>query len=260
MSELVLSLSDVSLSIEGRQVLHGVDWQVRKGQNWAVVGPNGAGKTSLLRMLNGYLWPSSGKVRLLGESFGRVDLRELRKKIGFVSPFVTDWIQDDQKVLKVVQSGKFASIGLWGAPTDADERLATRLLRRTGCERYAGTSFGKLSQGERQRVVIARALMAKPRILALDEPCSGLDIPARERFLSVLSDLTLRRSPTMIFVTHRIEEIPRGFTHAMLMNNGRVLKEGEIADVLDGAGLTKCFGVKIKVNKWGGRYYAVIEG
>ena len=260
MTEPVVSLSDVSLRLDGRQVLRSITWRVRKGENWVVVGPNGAGKTSLLGLLNGYHWPSSGTVNVLGEPFGRVDLRELRKRIGLVSPYLTDWVQESQNVLDVVLSGKFASIGLWSSPTPADRRLAAALLRRTGCGKYGGSSFGKLSQGEKQKVMIARALMAKPRLLVLDEPCSGLDIPGREKFLSAVAAIALKRNPSMVYVTHRIEEIPRGFTHAMLMKGGRILKMGRMDEVLDDGWLSRCFGVRIRVNRWRNRYYAVVNG
>jgi iron complex transport system ATP-binding protein len=258
-TEAVVSLSNVSLEVEGREVVHRVSWEVRKGENWVLVGPNGAGKTTLLRMLNGYQWPSSGKVTILGETFGRVDLRELRMKIGLVSSYISDWIPDDDRVLDVVLSGKYASIGLWNATSPADQRLARSLLRRLGCERYSHSRFGRLSQGERQKVIIARALMTRPSLIALDEPCAGLDIPAREKFLSTLHGMALSGNPSMVYVTHRIEEIPSGFTHAILLKKGRVISQGKIGDVLSDRGLSTLFGIGIKVSRWRDRYYALVD-
>lgn len=256
----VLSLSNVSLFIEGRGVLHDITWKVMNGENWVVVGPNGAGKTTLLKLLNGYHWPSSGKVTILGERLGRVDLRELRRRMGLISPFVSDSIPEEERALDVVLSGKYASIGLWDAYSVSDRRYAMSLLRRTGCERHQNSKFGSLSQGEKQKVVIARALMAKPHLLLLDEPCAGLDIRGREKFLSALGRLALGRNPGVIYVTHRIEEIPIGFTHAMLLKRGRVVGKGKIHDVLNDEHLSKCFGIRIEVKKRGDRYYASVDG
>jgi iron complex transport system ATP-binding protein len=255
----VLSLSNVSLKVDGKEVVHDVTWEIRRGENWVLVGPNGAGKTTLLRMLNGYQWPSSGRVSVLGETFGNVDLRELRMKIGLVSAYISDWIPDDDSVLDVVLSGKYASIGLWNATSPADRRLATSLLRRMGCERYSEGKFGRLSQGEKQKVVIARALMTRPHLIALDEPCAGLDIPGREKFLSTLRSMALSGSPSIVYVTHRIEEIPAGFTHAILLKKGRVISRGRIGEVLNDHGLSALFGVRIKVSKWRERYYALVD-
>jgi iron complex transport system ATP-binding protein len=259
--ESVVSLSNVSLIIDGRERIHDLTWEIRKGENWVLVGSNGAGKTTLLRLLNGYHWPSSGTATVLGESFGRVDLREIRRKIGLVSSYISDWIPENEKVLDVVLSGKHASLGLWNAAPSSDKKYATLLLRRLECEQYRDSKFGRLSQGEKQRVVIARALMAKPRLLVLDEPCAGLDIPGREKFLSTLGRIARkkRKNLSILYVTHRIEEIPPGFTNAILLKNGRMVKKGELDDVLNDDNLTACFGVKIKVREWRNRYYALVD-
>jgi iron complex transport system ATP-binding protein len=255
----IVNMSNVSVAIEGNPVLRDVSWQMEDGENWVVVGPNGAGKTTLLRLLNGYHWPSSGQVSVLSKPFGKVDLRELRRRIGFVSSFISDWIPEDERVVDVVMSGKYASIRLWKEPPRRDLQHANLMLRRVGCERYMNAKFGKLSQGEKQRIIIARALMANPRLLVLDEPCASLDLPAREAFLSTVTEIARRKTPSLIYVTHRIEEIPAGFTHALLIKAGRVLREGKIDAVLDNRHLSKCFGVKVKVSKWRNRYYAMID-
>jgi len=256
---LILGLSNVSLAIEGRKIIRDLSWEVKEGENWVLVGENGAGKTTLLGILNGYRWPSAGRATVLGKDFGSFDLRDLRRKIGFVSSYISDWIPEEEKVIDVVVSGRYASIKLWKNPPPEELAFANRLLRRVGCGRYEGAKFGKLSQGERQRVIIARALMARPRLMALDEPCAGLDLPGREKFLSTVARIAESGSPTMIYVTHRIEEIPAGFTHALLLREGRVTAKGRIDQVLNSRNLSACFRVPITVRKWRNRYYALVD-
>jgi len=258
LKESLLTLVGVSFVIDGTTILRRLNWEFRKGENWVIVGPNGAGKTTLLRLLNGYHWPTQGKVTVLGEPFGRADLRELRRKIGFVSSYITDWIPEEEKVLEVVMSGRYASTKLWRSPSSQDKSYARLLLRKVDCGSYANSAFGKLSQGERQRVVIARALMARPELLIFDEPCAALDLPGREEFLTILTKIAERRRPNMIYVTHRIEEIPPGFTHALLLKEGEMVGSGAIDDVLTDGKLTSCFGVRVKVSRWRNRYYALV--
>ena len=256
---LILGLSNVSLAIDGKKIIRDLSWQVREGENWVLVGPNGAGKTTLLGILNGYHWPSGGRATVLGKDFGSFDLRELRKRIGFVSSYISDWIPEEERVIDVVVSGRYASIRLWKDPPPEELAYANRVLRRVGCGRYGGARIGKLSQGEKQRVIIARALMARPRLMALDEPCAGLDLPGREKFLSAVARIAESGSPTMIYVTHRIEEIPAGFTHALLLREGRVTAKGRIDQVLNSRNLSACFRVGIKVSRWRKRYYALVD-
>ncbi len=256
---MILSLSNVRLTIDGREIIRDLSWLVREGENWVVIGPNGAGKTTLLRIVNGYHWPSSGKATILGDAFGRSDLRELRTKIGFVSSFIGDWISGEERVIDVVVSGKYASTKLWKDPPLEELAYANRMLRRVGCGRYGNSKIGKLSQGEKQKVVIARALMARPQLLTLDEPCAGLDLPGREQFLSAIRRIAESGNPAIIYVTHRIEEIPEGFTHALLLRDGRVTAEGRIEDTLTSKNLSRCFQVGIKVSRWRNRYYALID-
>jgi len=256
---LILGLSNISLAIDGRKIIRDLSWQVKEGENWVLVGPNGAGKTTLLGMLNGYRWPSAGKATVLGKDFGSFDLRDLRRMIGFVSSYISDWIPEEERVIDVVVSGRYASIKLWKDPSPEELAFANRMLRRVGCGRFGSAKIGRLSQGEKQRVIIARALMARPRLMALDEPCAGLDLPGRERFLSAVVKIAESGSPTMIYVTHRIEEIPAGFTHALLLREGRVTAKGRIDEVLNSGNLSACFRVAIKVRKWRNRYYALVD-
>jgi len=256
----VLELRNVSLVIGETRIIRGVDWLIRNGQHWALIGPNGSGKTTLLRMINGYLWPTAGSATVLGKKFGTFDLRELRKSIGFASSFMSEKIPSDLPVLDVVLSGRFASIGLFDRPAAGDVKNARSLLRRVGCLWLAKKPYGTLSQGEKQRVVIARALMASPELLILDESCAGLDIDAREDFLSLVDSFGRSvASPTMIFATHRVEEISQTFTHGLLIDKGRVVASGPKRSVLTSKKLTKAFRHNLKVVRDKGRYNTVVS-
>jgi len=254
----VVALSDVSLVLDGRRVLSHVDWEVLPGENWVLIGPNGAGKTSLLSIIDGYRWPSSGAVSVLGRRFGDADLRELRTETGLVSSYLDWMIGGDEKVVDLVVSGKFGSVRVWSKVKAGDVARATSLLKAMGCAEQLGKTFGELSQGERQKVAIARAMMAKPRLLILDEPCEGLDIASRESFLGGLAPLlSSRDGPSFIEVTHRTEDVPPGFTHALLLREGRVVGSGEIGTTLTSKNLTRCLGTEVEMKRWGGRYYMI---
>jgi len=254
----VVSLADVSLVLDGKRVLSHIDWVVMPGENWVVIGPNGAGKTSLLSIINGYRWPSSGEVYVLGRKFGEADLRELRQETGLVSSYLDRMIGGDEKVIDLVVSGKFGSTRVWNKVAAGDVARAASLLRAMGCVAQRGKVLAELSQGERQKVAIARAMMAGPKLLVLDEPCEGLDIASRESFLDGLAPLLSRRGgPSFIEVTHRTEDIPPGFTHALLLREGRVVGSGEIGATLTSGRLTRCLGTKVELKSWGGRYYMI---
>ena len=254
----VVSFSDVSLVLDGKRVLSHVDWDVRRGENWVVIGPNGAGKTSLLSIINGYRWPSSGEVSVLGRRFGDSDLRELRTETGLVSSYLDWMIGGDEKVVDLVVSGKFGSTRVWRKVRAADVARAKSLLGAMGCAEQFGKTLSELSQGERQKVAIARALMAKPRLLILDEPCEGLDIASRESFLDGLEPLLSRRDgPSFIEVTHRTEDVPPGFTHALLLREGRVVGSGKIPTTLTSKKLTRCLGTEVELKSWAGRFYMI---
>ncbi len=256
---LVVNLVNVSVITLRNSLLANLNWQIRKGESWAVIGPNGAGKTTLLKLINGYQRSSEGEVSILGNDLHNVDVRELRKKIGFVGPYIEQLIPQEEDILRIVLSGKYATLGLWDRPPREDFKYAQRLIRLIDCENCQGKRFGDLSQGEKQRIIIARALMSKPRMLTLDEACAGLDLKAREHLLAVLSTLTKEKDVTMIFVTQRIDEIPRNFTHALLLKEGAIIAQGAVEKVLTDDNLSHCFDVRVKVEKWQGRLYSLID-
>jgi len=256
----VVELHDVSVTFDETRVIRRVDWIIRKGQHWALIGPNGSGKTTLLRMINGYLWPSTGSTAVLGKKFGACDLRELRESIGFASSFMSEKTPPELPVLQVVLSGRFASIGLYTRPSTREVKKAKSLLRRVSCLQLAGKPYCTLSQGEKQRVVIARALMSSPKLLILDESCAGLDLDAREDLLSLVDSLGRSiRSPTMIFATHRVEEISPAFTHVLLIKQGRIVISGPKNAVLNTKNLRKTFRSDLTVVRRKGRYNTIIS-
>jgi iron complex transport system ATP-binding protein len=254
-----ISVKHVTVEYDGKKALQDLDWNVRGGESWAVVGPNGAGKTTLMSMLNGYRWPTEGTVEVLGSKFGDCDLRELRTRIGMVSSFLDAWVPEDERVLDLVVTGKYGSTRLWRKITPAERRRAVSLLKVLGCEDQVDKLSKELSQGERQRVLIARTLMADAELLILDEPCEGLDLGAREKFVGGLSRLAKAKVTTMLYVTHRTDEIPPGFTHAMLLKDGRALAAGKIEETLTARNLSTCFELQVRLERVGGRYYTLID-
>ena len=254
-SNPILNVTGLRIERSGTVILRDVNWRVGRGQHWVILGANGSGKTSLLSALTGYLMPTAGEITLLGETYGRADWRELRKKIGLVSSSIRQMMADDETALETVASGKYAMIDFWGRVTRAEKAEALKLLRQVECEYLAGRPWQVLSQGERQRVLIGRALMARPRVLILDEPCAGLDPAAREHFLLFIQRLGQRRnSPTLIFVTHHVEEIMPVFTHVLLLKDGGVLAAGEKAKALNSKNLSKAFNSRMKLEKMGQRH------
>jgi len=253
MAEPVIQLTHVSMRIQKNQALSDVSFEVRTGERWAVVGPNGSGKTTLLRIINGYLRPTRGQVTVLEGKFGETNLSELRKRAGFVSSYLDSLFESNDNVLDIVVSGKYGATRLWAVPPFEDVLKARRLLRELGCLRFENRAIRELSQGELQKVLIARALMPDPGILTFDEPCAPLDLKARESFLrgieAIASDKA-QASLSMIYVTHRIDEIPSCFTHALLIKNGRVLAKGKIGQVITSENLSSCFDIQVDVRRW----------
>jgi len=240
-------------------ILDNLSWKVERGENWVILGANGSGKTSLLSALTGYLSPTSGEISVLGETFGESDWRELRKHIGLVSSSVRQMMADHEPALVTVISGKYAMIDYWGRVRTADRAAAARILRQVEAGHLADRRWEVLSQGERQRILIGRALMARPRLLILDEPCAGLDPVAREHFLDFLQRLGTRRgAPALIFVTHHVEEIMPVFTHALLLREGRVIADGIKSEVMTSARLSKVFGAGIKLGWKNSRYSLLV--
>ena len=255
MAKPVLSVAGLRIERGGTVILRDVNWRVQRGEHWVILGGNGSGKTSLLSALTGYLMPTSGEISVLGENYGESDWRELRKKIGLVSSSVRQMMADDEPALETVASGKYAMIDFWGRLSRTDKAEALRLLKSVECEYLAARPWRVLSQGERQRVLIGRALMAKPRVLILDEPCAGLDPAAREHFLQFIQQLGARKnSPTLVLVTHHVEEIMPVFAHVLVLKNGAVLATGKKADVMTAKNLSTAFNVKLRLSARNGRY------
>jgi iron complex transport system ATP-binding protein len=243
-------------------ILRGVDWTVGPGERWVVLGPNGSGKTTLLRLASLYLHPSRGTVEVLGERLGRVDVRRLRTRIGFVSPALADLLRPEVTALDAVMSAREAALETWWhAYGDEDRTRAHELLDRLGAAGLAGRTFGTLSSGERQRVLLARALWGEPGLVLFDEPAAGLDLGAREDLVSRMTDLaTDPAMPPTVLVTHHVEEIPRGFTHALLLAAGRVAASGPIDEVLTAARLSEVFRLPLDLDRRAGRYSARAAG
>ncbi|MGH9065261.1 MAG: ABC transporter ATP-binding protein [Acidimicrobiales bacterium] len=254
----VLAFAGLGVERDGQAVLDAVDWEVAAGQRWVVVGPNGSGKTTLLRVAGAELRPSTGTADVLGQRLGRVDLRQLRAGIALVSPALTRVLRPTLTVADVVATGKLATLETWWHTyDDADRKRARALLTELGVAAIADRPFGVISEGERQQTLLARALMGEPRLLLLDEPAAGLDLGARERLLARLHRLaTDPRTPPLVLVTHHVEEIPAGTTHAALLRAGRMLAAGPVEDVLTDDHLSACFGVEVAIRRDGDRWWA----
>ncbi|HTO21446.1 MAG TPA: ATP-binding cassette domain-containing protein [Spirochaetia bacterium] len=255
-NHLAASLSSVCLDIQGTRILSDISWTLSRGEKWVLLGLNGSGKTSLLRLLSGYGYPSRGEMEVLGEHFGRADLRRLRRRIGWVHGDLASDFPGFMNCREVVTSGKEGSIALYeDLPAEAVER-ADRALRAIGAGRLGERLFRTLSTGERQRVLIARALAADPELLILDEPCLGLDPVSREAFLESLGDLFAGHPGlTVIGVTHHVEEIIPGYARMLMLAGGKVVDQGTIAEVMGGEGLARIYGEACRVEKDGERYH-----
>ena len=255
----LIELADVSVIRAGKPILGHLDWAVRTGERWVVLGPNGSGKTTLLSIVSTYLWPSRGRVTILGREMGSVDARELRREIGYASPALAAAFDPELRAIDVVVTARHAALAPWWHEfTDWDRDRALVLLDRMGCAALAGRTFGTLSSGERQRVQIARTLMTDPVLLLLDEPAAGLDLGAREALTSRLSDLADAPEPgAIVLVTHHVEEIPAGFDHALVLAGGRAVAAGPIDDVLTSAVLSEAYELPLRVEASGGRYRAM---
>ena len=251
----ILHVSNLTVQRGDTRILNDLSWTVQRGEHWVILGANGSGKTSLLSALTGYLSPTSGSISVLSETFGESDWRELRTHVGLVSSSVRQMLPDHEPALITVISGKYAMIDYWGRIKSADRLAAARILRQIEASHLAERRWEVLSQGERQRILIGRALMAKPRLLILDEPCAGLDPVAREHFLAFLQRLGSRRgAPALIFVTHHVEEIMPVFTHALLLRKGAVLATGKKAAVLNSAHMSETFDAPLRLAHRDQRY------
>jgi iron complex transport system ATP-binding protein len=253
-----LEFTDVVVRREGRNIIDHVTWQVADDQRWVILGPNGAGKTTLLQLADTLMHPTAGTVSVLGETLGRTDVFEVRPRIGFASSAMAKRVPRDETVLNTVLTAAYSVLGRWNESyEDIDERRALRVLGEWRLAHLAERTFGTLSDGEQKRVQIARAVMTDPELLLLDEPTASLDLGSREELLALLSGYaSAPTTPAMLMVTHHVEEIPVGFTHVMLLREGRVVAAGPIAETLTAEALTEAFGMPIVLSSEDGRYAA----
>jgi iron complex transport system ATP-binding protein len=258
MSTPALDLRRVRVVRDGRAILDNIDWTVRAGERWVVLGRNGSGKTTLIRIASLYLHPSSGEVTVLGEQLGRTDVRTLRTRIGLASPALATQLRPGLTVLDAVMTARHAALEpWWHRYDDADRQRAQVQLLRLGIGTMAEREIGSLSSGEQQRVLLARSLMTEPGLVLLDEPTAGLDLGGREELVASLAALaTDRAAPPLVLVTHHVDEIPPGFTHALLLRAGRVLGAGPLHDTLTSDTLSECFGLELQLEQRGERFSA----
>jgi iron complex transport system ATP-binding protein len=253
---VVLDFNNITVLREGKPILNNVDWQVTSNQRWVIVGPNGAGKTTLLRVAAAQIHPSTGTAKLLGSTLGEVNVFDLRTRIGFASNAMSSHISNSETVLDMVMTASYGITGRWNEKyEDVDERRARRVLAEWQLDDMADRPFGTLSDGEKKRAQIARSVMPDPELLLLDEPVASLDMAAREHTISVLgSYASAPTAPAIVMVTHHIEEIPKGFTHALILSRGQVYAAGEIAATLTTEKITGAFGFGLEVTRDGDRF------
>ncbi len=254
----VLSLADVSVRRGAKTILNHVTWSVDDGERWVILGPNGAGKTTVVQLAAARMYPSNGTVDVLGERLGRVDIAELRTRVGLASSALADRIDPSERALDVVRTAAWGMTGRWREEyEDFDTARAQALLDVFGVGGFATCRFGTLSEGERKRVQVARSLMSDPELLILDEPASGLDLAGREILLKALSELASDpMAPITLLVTHHVEEIPPAFTHGLLLREGSVIAAGPLPEVMTTEHLSAAFGLRLAVSGDSGRYTA----
>ena len=256
--DLLIDFRGVTFARGGRTLVGPVDWRVELDERWVIIGPNGAGKTTLVRMAAAEEFPSSGEAWVLGEKIGRTDMRDLRAGIGISSSAVAHRIPDREKVGDLVVSAGYAILGRWREEYDEqDFDRANDILEELGALHLRDRSWGTLSEGERKRVMVARALMIDPELLILDEPTAGMDLGGREDLVAYLAQLAMDPdAPATVMITHHVEEIPQGFTHALLLDEGEVVAQGLFDDVMTSENLSKAFHQPIQLDRVGERYFA----
>lgn len=256
--DLLIDFRDVVLRRDSRTLVGPINWRVELDERWVVIGPNGAGKTSLMRLAAAQVFPSSGTAHILGEVMGKASVQDLTARIGVCSAALAQRVPDDELVTDLVVSAGYAVLGRWREQYDAvDISRAVDVLESMGAEHLANRRFGTLSEGERKRVLIARALMTDPELMLLDEPAAGLDLGGREELVARLDVLAQDPdAPATVLVTHHVEEIPPGFTHALLLREGEVVNQGLITDVLTAEALSETFSQRILLDEVDGRYFA----
>lgn len=239
---MVIELKNVSWKRQNKLILNDINWSVPEGEHWVLLGLNGSGKTTLLKMINGYIWPTTGEICVLGKQFGKYPLGELRKIIGWVSTAMQEKLYGEEYTENIVLSGKFASPKLYDNPEQEDINRALSLMEEYGLSNFIRRPYASLSQGERQKVLIVRALMASPKLLILDEPCTGLDVFAREQLLETVEQLGKQKDgPTLIYVTHHIEEILPIFQKTLMLRRGEVYKTGNTEELITESQLSDFF-------------------
>lgn len=252
----MISLQNVSSKREGKYLLKNINWEVVSGENWVLFGLNGSGKTTLLNIITGYLWPTTGKVTVFEKEFGTYPLFELRKQIGFVSSSLNEIIPEYDYAENIVLSGKYASFGLHEDPEQSDIDFALSLMEKFDSSKLIHRTYETLSQGEKQKVLIMRALMAKPKLLILDEPCIGLDVIAREQVLQLINTIGQDvHAPTLLYVTHHIEEIMPAFDHVLLLRNGEMYQKGTVDHILTTDVMSRFLEKDIEIQHTNHRYY-----
>ena len=244
----MIHIENIHLYRNDKKILNDLSWHVQKGQHWAILGLNGSGKTTLLKVINGYIWPNEGKIQVLGETYGKTYIPKLRTRIGWVSNAMIDNFNWQDNAIEIVLSGKFGALRLFNDVTEEEIDHAVSIMKHFHCDHLANKSFEHLSQGERQRVQIARAIMADPEILILDEPCGGLDLIERENLLQTIEQIAeAENAPTLIYVTHHVEEILPCFSHVLLMKDGKNVEASAREVVLTDELLSDFFGREISL-------------
>ena len=253
-----IELNNVTVTRDGVDILKAIVWQVLDNQRWVIVGPNGAGKTTLLKVAAAQIQPSTGTAKILGETLGGVNVFDLRTRVGFASSALVSHIPNSETVLNAVMTASYAITGRWNESyEDIDEKRARRVLNEWNLSEHADRAFGTLSDGERKRTQIARAVMPDPEMLLLDEPVASLDLAAREHTVSIIGQYASAPSaPAIVMVTHHLEEIPTGFTHALILSDGEVYAAGPIDSTLTSDKISEAFGLEVSVTKENNRFTA----
>lgn len=255
----ILDIKDLCFVADKQIILKDINWSVNEGERWVLLGANGSGKTSLLSTICAYNTPSSGSMSVAGKTYSEYEWQKVRERIAIVSAHLNRQINAEELALETVVSGEFAMLNLWGNVSKGVCSKAVAKLRDFKIEHLAASKWGTLSQGERQKVLIARAMMVNPYVVFLDEPCNGLDPIARAEFVGFMNEISLsKKIPAMVLATHHIEEIPQSFTHALVLKDGAVLASGKIDDIINSHTLSTAYGAKVKVFKRSGKFFLKI--